>query len=93
MDLEEYVINLKIEQFFRADGSLISIPVKPSKKLAVLRKIAMRLEPGKRYPEKLLNQELAIFHEDTAALRRHMIEYQILVRDKQSVYWLKEEQE
>ncbi|TRZ84571.1 MAG: DUF2087 domain-containing protein, partial [Streptomycetaceae bacterium] len=28
------------------------------------------------------------FHPDTAAIRRHMIEYGILERDSESVYWV-----
>jgi hypothetical protein len=31
---------------------------------------------------------IAKYHADTAALRRHMIEYGILERDEESVYWV-----
>jgi superfamily I DNA/RNA helicase len=41
-----------------------------------------------RYPEKQLNEIIAKFHPDTAALRRHMIEYGILERNGASVYWV-----
>ena len=78
----------QIEQFFRADGTLISIPVKPAKKIAVLQHIASELSPDTKYPEKQLNVIIAKYHEDTAALRRHMIEYGILERDKESNYWV-----
>lgn len=82
-------MNEQIDQFFRADGTLISIPVKPSKKIAVLHHIASELSPDTKYPEKQLNEIIAKFHADTAALRRHMIEYGILERDKGSIYWVK----
>jgi hypothetical protein len=78
----------QIDQFFRPDGTLISIPVKLPKKLAVLRLIASELSPDTKYPAKQLNEIIAKFHPDTAALRRHMIEYGILERDGESVYWL-----
>jgi hypothetical protein len=78
----------QIDQFFRPDGTLISIPVKLSKKLAVLRHIASELSPDTKYPEKKLNQIIAKYHPDTAALRRYMIEYGILERDGESVYWV-----
>ena len=78
----------QIDQFFRPDGTLISIPVKLHKKLAVLRQIASELSPDTKYPEKQLNEIIAKFHPDTAALRRYMIEYGILERDGESVYWL-----
>jgi hypothetical protein len=71
-----------------SDGTLISIPVKLPKKLAVLRHIASELSPDTKYPEKQLNEIIAKYHPDTAALRRHMIEYGILERDGESVYWV-----
>jgi len=77
----------QIDQFFRPDGSLINIPVKATKKIAVLHRIADTLSPDVRYPEKALNEIIAAFHPDTAAIRRHMIEYEILQRDNASVYW------
>lgn len=78
----------QIDQFFRPDGTLISIPVKPAKKIAVLKHIARKLSPGTKYPEKELNLIIAKYHADTASIRRHMIEYEILDRDAQSVYWV-----
>jgi len=78
----------EIAQFFNSDGTLISIPVKLAKKLAVLRHIAADLSPDTKYPEKELNAIIAKYHDDTAALRRHMIEYGILERDEESVYWV-----
>jgi hypothetical protein len=81
-------VTTQIEQFFNPDGTLISIPVKSAKKLAVLRHIASELSPHTKYPEKQLNEIIAKYHPDTAALRRHMIEYGILERNGESVYWL-----
>jgi hypothetical protein len=42
----------QIDQFFRPDGTLISIPVKPAKKIAVLQHIVSELSPDTKYPEK-----------------------------------------
>lgn len=78
-----------IEQFFKSDGSLIHIPAKNSKKIEVLNRIATNLSDSIVYPERELNEILAKFHPDTAALRRHMIEFGILQRDSASNYWLK----
>jgi hypothetical protein len=78
----------QIDQFFRPDGTLIAIPVKSAKKIAVLHHIAKELSPAEKYPEKVLNQIIAKYHDDTAAIRRYMIEYEILDRDSESVYWL-----
>jgi hypothetical protein len=78
----------QIDQFFAPDGTLISIPVKAAKKIAVLKEIAKKLSPNTKYPEKELNAVIATYHPDTAAIRRHMIEYGILERDGGSVYWV-----
>jgi hypothetical protein len=81
-------VTTQIDQFFNSDGTLISIPVKSAKKIAVLRHIASELSPDSKYPEKQLNEIIAKYHPDTAALRRHMIEYGILERNGESVYWV-----
>lgn len=78
----------QIRQFLRPDGSLVSIPVKRAKKIAVLQHIARELTPDTKYPEGQLNLILVKYHDDTAALRRHLIEYGILERDRESVYWV-----
>ena len=48
-------LSQQIDQFFAPDGTLISIPVKPAKKIAVLKEIAKKLSPDTKYPEKELN--------------------------------------
>jgi hypothetical protein len=80
----------KIEQFFHEDGTLISIPAKSAKRLAVLHRIAYQFSAGTRYPERELNEIIARFHDDTAAIRRYMIENGIMERDRDSNYWLAE---
>ena len=79
----------QIDQFFNPDGTLISIPVKSAKKIAVLQHIVSGLSPDTKYPEKDLNLIIAKYHQDTAALRRYMIEYGTLERDGESIYWVK----
>jgi hypothetical protein len=56
----------------------------------ILRYIAQAFEPGKRYSEKTVNQMLSRFHPDTASLRRELIGYHLLQRDK-GEYWRTEE--
>ena len=79
---------VEISQFFRADGTLTHIPARLEKKLAVLHHIAKDLSSDAKYPEKELNQIIAKYHPDTAAIRRHMVEFKILDRNQQSIYWL-----
>jgi hypothetical protein len=79
---------MSVDQFFAPDGSLISIPAKNSKKIEVLNRIAETFIPGVMYTEKELNEIISHFHDDTAAIRRHMIEFGIMCRNLESVYWL-----
>ena len=80
----------QVDQFFDEFGALISIPAKQNKKLAVLRVIAEALDANRKYSERELNEILLRFNDDTAAIRRHMIEFGIMERNKESFYWLKE---
>ena len=79
---------MSIEQFFAEDGTLISIPARNSKKIEVMKRIAQEFSAGVVYPEKAVNEIIARFHSDTAAIRRHMIEFGIMERNTKSEYWL-----
>jgi biotin operon repressor len=65
---------------------LKSIPVQQKKLQVVLRHIVNDFKPGRRYPEKEVNQVLARYHADTASLRRAMIEYRLMQRSG-GQYW------
>jgi hypothetical protein len=53
---------------------------------AVFEHITPELSPDSQYLEKKLNAIIAKYYEDTAAIRRHMIECGILGRNRESVY-------
>jgi hypothetical protein len=78
---------MSVDQFFSEDGSLISIPARSSKKIEVMKRIAKEFSIGVIYPEKDLNEIIARFHSDTAAIRRYMIEFGIMERNTNSEYW------
>jgi DNA-binding transcriptional ArsR family regulator len=70
-----------LRAFFDGDR-LISIPAQEKKRLVVLRYLLERCFTEDRpYPEKEVNQRLAIFHPDVAALRRSMVERGLVTRD------------
>lgn len=67
---------------------LRAIPPKQKKKAVVLGRIAEELEPGRRYTEKELNGFLKGIHPDFATLRRYLIEYGFMDRERDcSAYW------
>ena len=76
----------RVLRAFVRDGRLISIPSVHSKRLVVLDWLVQRFEPGRRYPEPMVNLVLAQVHPDTAALRRYLVDNEFLSRAS-GEYW------
>lgn len=69
---------------------LKAIPPKQKKKAVVLERIAEELEPGRRYTEKEINELLKAIHSDYVFLRRYLIEFGFMDRERNcSFYWKK----
>lgn len=75
-----------LARFLTEDGRLHMLPSKRTKRLVVLDHVAQSFEPGKTYPEAEVNEVLASFHPDFAALRRYLVDEEFLTRDG-GVYW------
>lgn len=71
---------------FLRDGRLLAIPSVRSKRLVVLDHVAKVFEPGVRYPEREVDALLRVFHDDYAALRRHLVDESFVSR-ADGVYW------
>ena len=74
-----------IRNFFDGDR-LLTIPARRSKRLLVLKYLAEQFKPGQRYPEDEVNWILGRFHPDFAAIRRYLVDEELMQR-RQSVYW------
>ena len=69
-----------IRGFFH-DDRLTTIPSQERKRLVVIRYLRDRCFPEDRpYPEKEVNQRLALFHPDVATLRRAMVDEGLMTR-------------
>jgi len=79
VDLDAYDRKV-IRDFTRPDGSLKEIPAQRKKLEAILRCVVRAFEPGKRYPEKQVNEILSRFHPDTASLRRELVAANLMER-------------
>jgi hypothetical protein len=75
-----------LENFVDSSGRLVAIPVQHKKRLVVLRWLAEEFQPGRLYPEADVNRILARRHPDFWALRRHLVDEELLQRDH-GVYW------
>lgn len=75
-----------VENFTDIAGRLHSIPVQRKKRLAVLRWLVEDFQPGRLYAESEVNRVIARRHPDFAALRRHLVDEELMQR-RRGVYW------
>lgn len=91
IDMEAYDRKV-LRDFTYPDGRLKAFPAQRKKMEAVLRYVLHAFEMGEKYSEKEVNQILSRFHEDTASLRRELVEYRWLAREGGGgTYWRVEE--
>jgi hypothetical protein len=81
---------------FVHDGRLLAMPAARGKRLVVLDHLAGQFEPGRRYPEREVNELLGRYHPDYAMLRRYLVDDGFLDREDEpapsgsssvKVYW------
>jgi hypothetical protein len=70
-----------VDQFF-AGERLISIPAQRKKRVAVLRRLMERFDPAAAYGEAEINELLRPAHEDVATLRRELVNYGFMSRER-----------
>ena len=75
-----------LENFVDVAGRLISIPVQRKKRMSVLSWLVEDFQPGRLYPESEVNRIISRRHPDFAALRRYMVDEELLQR-RRGVYW------
>jgi DNA-binding transcriptional ArsR family regulator len=75
------------------DGeTLKTIPASRKKRWAILKWLAGKFEAGKRYRESEVNKVIQRHYWDSATLRRELIGYRMLNREK-AIYWRQSESE
>ena len=62
------------------------MPAKQSRRLQLLATVVQAFEPGVRYPERAVNEVLGAMFADYAALRRYLVDEQLLAR-ADGEYW------
>jgi hypothetical protein len=75
-----------LENFVDSAGRLDGIPAQRKKRLAVLRWLVEDFKPGRRYTEAEVNEIIARRHPDFATLRRHLVDEELVQRQR-SIYW------
>jgi len=80
VDLESFDRKV-LTAFTEPDGRLKAFPAQEKKYLVLLHHVVKAFAPGTRYSEKQVNQILSHFHEDTARLRRDLVDYHLMARE------------
>jgi DNA-binding transcriptional ArsR family regulator len=70
-----------LETFTTPDGRITAFPVQEKKFLVLLRHVLQAFDRGVRYPEKRVNQILKQYNDDTARLRRALVEHKYMARE------------
>jgi hypothetical protein len=79
-----------LKTYFREDGTLKNYPSREKRKIIVLQQILKSFEPDRRYAEKEVNAIIKAIYHDFATIRRYLIEYGLMGREKDcSAYWVK----
>jgi len=76
----------RVLRSFVRDGRLLSMPASHAKREVVLDHIAQSFEPGVRYTEKQVNAMLVSWYDDTATVRRYLVDSGFLSREA-GEYW------
>ena len=66
---------------FVVDGRLVRLPARHAQKRVVLGYVARRFDGSRSYEEGEVNEVLRDFHDDTASLRRYLVDEGLLERE------------
>lgn len=81
-----------LNTYLTSDGRLRAFPSQQKKLEVIMRHVAGAFEPGQRYSEKQVNEILLRFNEDTAQLRRNLIDSGLMQRQVDGgEYWRSED--
>jgi hypothetical protein len=72
---------------FVRDGRITALPAKRSVRMLLLDEVAQAFEPGRRYDEAAVNEILKALSDDHAALRRYLVDEELMSRTPDGTYW------
>jgi hypothetical protein len=85
-DLDPDPARAAVLRTFIRDGRLVQLPASHSKRRVVLEHIAAAFEPGRKYPERVVDAVLRAWYPDHATLRRYLVDEQLMAREA-GRYW------
>jgi len=72
---------------FIRDGRITAVPAKRIRRRLLLDQVAQAFEPGRRYPEAVVSEVLKSLYDDHAALRRYLVDEELMSRTADGTYW------
>ena len=81
-----------LSTFLDQEGRIIAFPAQEKKFVVLLRHVLQAFEPGVHYAEKQVNEILSFYNDDTASLRRGLVEHHLMQREGGGgAYWRADE--
>ena len=77
---------IELRAFVR-DGRITAIPAKRTRRRLLFDEVAQAFEPGRRYPESVVDEILKAVFDDHCTLRRYLVDESFLSRTAAGVYW------
>ena len=77
---------VQLRAFIR-DGRITAMPAKRTRRRQLLDEVAQAIEPGRRYPEPVVNEILRSVFDDYCTLRRYLVDEAFLSRTAAGTYW------
>jgi hypothetical protein len=72
---------------FIRHGRITAVPAKRTRRRQLLDEVAQAFEPGRRYPEPVVNEILKSVFDDHCTLRRYLVDEAFLSRTAAGTYW------
>lgn len=76
----------KVLETFVIDNRLTQIPAQQKKRVVILQWLAEKFKPDRRYTEHEVNEILKQVHPDVSSLRRFLVSWRFMDRDR-GIYW------
>ena len=69
------------------DGRISVLPSKRTARLLLLDQVAQAFQPGREYPEAVVDETLKNLFDDHCVLRRYLVDEEFMSRNASGTYW------
>jgi hypothetical protein len=76
----------QLRAFIRS-GRITAMPARRTRRLLLLDQVVQAFEPGREYPEAVVDEVLRTVFDDHCSLRRYLVDEDFMSRTAAGVYW------